>query len=179
MGPRYTPLSHDDSDEESSPDEHLLSPDNDSRITKSPKTCSLTINPTLVLHLTSLILGIIALIIFIVDGAGPFIATDIFLAFIMLLDFFTIVHHAISNVFQVTVQLRHGSWKSEYRGSKMSKAARYVDLGLTFCLTVSLITGNAILANFPGVWIVSAVFGYLIMCVLNLKHLALQFTDLV
>jgi hypothetical protein len=128
-----------------------------------PKTCSLTLNPILILHLTSLILGIIALIIFIVDGEAPFIATDIFLAFIMLLDFFTIVNHAISNVFQVTIQLRHRSWKSESRGSETLKAMRYFDLGLTFCLTVSLITGNAIRAEYPGVWIISAVFGYFVM----------------
>lgn len=175
MGPRYTPLSHEDSDEESSPDEHLLSPSINSEPTTSPKTCSLTLNPTLVLHLTSLILGIITFIIFIVDGNVPFIATDIFLAFIMLLDFFAIVHHAFSNVFQVTVQLRHRSWKSEPRGSETSKATRYIDLGLTFCLTVSLITGNAIRANYPGVWIISAVFGYLIMYVFNRNHLSLQF----
>jgi hypothetical protein len=40
------------------------------------------------------------------------------LAFIMILDFSIMVHHAISDVFQITVNLRHGSWKSDIRGSE-------------------------------------------------------------
>jgi hypothetical protein len=164
MAPRYTPLSHEDSDEESSPEEHLLSVSSiNSRLTESPKTFSATLNPVLVLRLVSLVLGIIAFIIFIVDGDDPFIATDIFLAFIMIIDFAMVIHHAISDVFQVTVQLRHGSWKSDIRGPEKSNAARYTDIGLTFCLTVSLFTGNAIRADWPGIWIISAVFGYIIM----------------
>jgi hypothetical protein len=163
MAPRYTPLSHEDSDEESSPEEHLSVSSINSRLTESPKTFSATLNPVLVLRLVSLVLGIIAFIIFIVDGDDPFIATDIFLAFIMIIDFAMVIHHAISDVFQVTVQLRHRSWKSDIRGPEKSNAARYTDIGLTFCLTVSLFTGNAIRADWPGIWIISAVFGYIIM----------------
>ncbi len=162
MSPRYTPLSHEDSDDDSSPEEHLLSvSSNNSRHTESPSTCSTTFNPALVLRLASLIMGLIAFIIFIVDGGEPFIATDIFLAFIMILDFSMIVHHAISDVFQITVHLRHGSWKSDIRGSEKSNVAWYIDIALTLSLTISLIVGTAV--SYSGIWIAAAVFGYFIM----------------
>jgi hypothetical protein len=162
MSPRYTPLSHEDSDEESSPEEHLLSISSiNSRHTESPSTCSTTFKPALVLRLASLVMGIIAFIIFIVDGNTPFIATDIVLAFIMILDFSMIVHHAISDVFQVTIHLRHGSWKVDIRGPEKSNAAWYIDIAITLALTISLIVGTAV--SWGGIWIAAAVFGYIIM----------------
>ena len=165
MSPRYTPLSHEDSDEESSPEEHLLSTSSiNSRHAYSPSACSATLSPALVLRLASLIMGTIAFIIFIVDGDIPFIAADIFLAFIMILDFSMIVNHAISDVFQITIYLRNGSWKSDVRGSEKLDAAWYIDILLSTCLLVSLIVGNAI--HYAGIWIVAVIFGYFIMWVM-------------
>ena len=162
MSPRYTPLSHEDSDEESSPEEHLLSTSSiNSRHAYSPSACSATLSPALVLRLASLIMGTIAFIIFIVDGDIPFIAADIFLAFIMILDFSMIVNHAISDVFQITIHLRNGFWKSDVRGSEKLDAAWYIDILLSTCLLVSLIVGNAI--HYAGIWIVAVIFGYFIM----------------
>ena len=161
MAPRYTPLSHEDSDEENSPEEALLSSSINSRHTDSPSTWSTTLNPVFVLRLTSLVMGIIAFIIFVVDGETPFIAADIFLVFLMILDFSMIAHHAISDVFQITIHLRNGSWRSGARGSEKLDAAWYLEILLSICLLISLIVGNAI--HWPGIWIVAVVFGYLMM----------------
>ncbi|KAE9373451.1 hypothetical protein N431DRAFT_557547 [Stipitochalara longipes BDJ] len=161
MSPRYTPLSHADSDEESS---HLLSISSiNSRHNDSPSTCSATLNPALVLRLASLVMGILAFIIFIVDGDTPFIAADIFLAFIMILDFSMIFHHAISDVFQITIHLRNGSWKGDVRGSEKLDAVWYIDILLSTCLLISLIVGNVL--HWPGIWIVAVIFGYFIIII--------------
>jgi hypothetical protein len=106
-------------------------------------------------------MGIIAFIIFIVDGNTPFVATDIFLAFIMILDFSMVVHHAIPDVFQITIHLRHGSWKGDIRGPEKLNGAWYIDIAITFALTISLIVGTAV--SWGGIWIAAAVFGYIIM----------------
>jgi len=72
-----------------------------------------------------------------------------------------IAHHAISDVFQITIHLRNGSWRSGARDSEKLDAAWYLDIFLSSCLLISLIVGNAI--HYPGIWILAAVFGYLIM----------------
>ena len=74
-----------------------------------------------------------------------------------------VVNHAFTEVFEVSIQLRNGSWKSDVHGSPNSNLVRFVGIGLAVCLMISLITGNAVRAGDPGIWIISAIFGYLIM----------------
>jgi hypothetical protein len=165
MAAHYTPLSHEDSDDEISPQEHLLSVSTmSSRQSEGPTTWSATLNPTFALRLVSVFMEIIAFVLLVVDGDVPFIATDIFLAFIILLDFFTIIHHSISDIFKITVELRNGSWSHDIRGSEKSNVAARLDMVLTGCLTICLMVGNGIKAEgWPGAWIGGTVLGYLIM----------------
>src|SRR6266536_70470 len=71
------------------------------------RTCSITINPVLILRLISTILALTAFIIFVIDGGNAFIAADIFLMSIIIINVLMIIHYFVSNVLRVTVELRH------------------------------------------------------------------------
>ncbi|KAL2075791.1 hypothetical protein VTL71DRAFT_734 [Oculimacula yallundae] len=113
-------------------------------IRRMPTACSVTLSPVLVLRTISFILALAAFIVLVIDGREAFIAADIFLALIMILNLFSVVQHSISHVFKVTVELRQSSWKHDLGGSLgKAKTATYADLGLSAALTLCLIIGSA------------------------------------
>jgi hypothetical protein len=163
MAARYTPLSHEDSDDEPSPQENLLSVST-MRVRQSEVPMwSTTIDPAVVLHLASLVMATVAFILFILDGGVPFIAATVFLAFIMLVDFFTIVHHFISNVVTITVEMHNGSWTRDICGCDKPSVAMYFDIAFTSCFTICIMVGNGLRGGYAGAWIGGAVLGYLVM----------------
>jgi hypothetical protein len=96
------------SDHEDSPRASLLPTSSFSINTmKFPKTYTITINPVLILRLISTILALTAFIIFVIDGGDAFIAADIFLMSIIIVNVLMIIHYFVSNVLKVTVELRH------------------------------------------------------------------------
>ncbi|KAH7342908.1 hypothetical protein BKA65DRAFT_301046 [Rhexocercosporidium sp. MPI-PUGE-AT-0058] len=140
-----------ETDRDSSPHTHLLPTTENSPIRHMPTACSITLSPVLVFRTLSFILALAAFIVFVIDGHEAFIAADIFLALIMIMNVSLVVHHSISHVFKVTVELRQSSWKHDIGGSSgKPKAVTSVDIGLSAALTFCLILGNALTNRYYG-----------------------------
>ncbi len=130
-----------------------------------PSACSITVAPVLVLRVISFILALSAFIVFVIDGGDAFIAADIFLAFIMILNVIMVVQYSVSHVFKVTVELRQTAWKHDLGGNPTKlKTITYVDIGLSGALTLCLILGNAFQNRYyGGPYRAAVVVGYFVV----------------
>ena len=160
---RYTllPRASEDTDRESSPHEHLLPSMNMIRL---PRSYGLTLNPVLLLRIIASILSLTTFIILVIDGGEQFIAADIFVMFILILDILMILHHFLSHVFKVTVELRQQAWSRDWGSQNKPKVSIYFDYGLSMCLLLCLIIGNAVKNRWDdGPWQAAVVVGYVVM----------------
>ena len=73
------PRASDDSDRESSPHEQLLPSSNISSRYHGLGTWSIELHPVIFFRIVSTIFAITAFILLVIDGEGPFVASDIFL----------------------------------------------------------------------------------------------------
>lgn len=170
---RYTPVANNDPDRDSAPGSpqshdrlipHIVPSLRDFQV---PETWSTTFSVAIALRVLSLVFSLVPFIIFIIDGYGAFIAADIFVAFIMILDVFMIIHHSLTNakVFRVTVEVRNSQWQRDIGGSEKLSLAKYFDLGFTVCFMICIIVGNALRRSWWGgdAWIAGVIFGYFIV----------------
>ncbi|KAG4443827.1 hypothetical protein IFR05_000727 [Cadophora sp. M221] len=159
------PRASEETDRDTSPHAHLLPTTENSPTRHMPTACSITLSPVLVLRTLSFILALAAFIVFVIDGREAFIAADIFLALIMILNISNIVQHSVSHVFKITVELRQSSWKHDLGGSAgKPKTITYVDIGLSASLTLCLILGNALTNRwYGGPYKAGVVVGYFVV----------------
>lgn len=144
------PRASEETDRSSSPHAHLLPTTEHSAIRHIATACSITLSPVLILRTLSFILALAAFIVFVIDGREAFIAADIFLALIMILNLSMVVQHSVSHVFKVTVELRQSAWKTDLGSSGKHKSSTYADIGLSAALTLCLILGNALTNRWYG-----------------------------
>jgi len=145
------PRASGETDRDASPHAHLLPTTESSSVRHMPTACSVTLSPVLVLRTISFILALAAFIVFVIDGREAFIAADIFLALLMILNIVHVVQYFVSHVFKVTVELRQSAWKHDLGGSHgKPKTVTYADVGLSAALTLCLILGNALTNRYYG-----------------------------
>jgi hypothetical protein len=177
---QYHALPHtfDDMDRDSSSHEHLL-PTMTSNIRRVPSSCAITIYPVLALRLISTILGLTSFIIFIIDGGAPFVAATIFLALLLIFNTIMIIHHSVSHIFKVTIELRRNEWRNELgRSQRKPKLSLYVDILLVASLSLSLIIGNGVKNNYwGGAWKGAVVVGWFVVCVTQKTYSQTANTD--
>ncbi|CZT40790.1 uncharacterized protein RSE6_00446 [Rhynchosporium secalis] len=154
-----------DTERDSSPHAKLLPTTESSSVRRMATACSITMSPVLVLRTLSFILALAAFIVLVIDGREAFIASDIFLALIMILNLFSVVQHSVSHVFKVTVELRQSSWKHDLGGSfGKPKAITFADLGLSGALVLCLIIGNAATNRYhAGPYKAGVIVGYFVV----------------
>ena len=158
------PPSSEDSDHESSPRDSLLGTMNVStRRFDSPTAYSLTVNLVLTLRTLSTILATATLVILILDGGDAFIAADIFLALLMILNVVMVIQHFLSDVFKVTVEFRRSAWKTHLGSQNRPRVAMGFDLGLSVCLMMSLVLGHALCNYWGGTWRIGVIIGYTVV----------------
>jgi hypothetical protein len=156
---RYPPLSEDT--REASPHDHLLPSMNMMRL---PRNYSVTFNLVLILRIIASILSLTSFIILVIDGGDQLIAADIFVMCILILDLLMIVHHFVSDIFKVTVELRRQAWSGDLGSKDKPKVATYFDYGLSIGLLLCLIIGNALKSRWDGgAWQAAVVIGYLVV----------------
>jgi hypothetical protein len=157
---RYTPLSEHES-RSSSPHDHLLPTTTAIRL---PKNHSITLNPIVVLRIIASILSLTTFIILVIDGGNAFIAADIFVMCILILNIVMIVHHSVSDVFKVTVELRQQAWSGDLGSKSKPKVATYFDYGFSIALLLCLLIGNTVKDRWhDGAWKAGVIVGYLLM----------------
>jgi len=157
----YSPLRA--SEEDSSPQEHLLPvSQNDRTLHRFPSTYSVILNPVVTLRILSSILGLTSFIILVIDGDEEFIASDIFLMFALIVNALMIIHHFASNVFKVTVELRQKTWRAELDSRRKTKVSTYFDVGLAGIIFICLIIGHGI-KRWGGVWKAGVIIGYFVV----------------
>lgn len=168
MASQYSSIPHQDAEVDISPHAHLLpTSESDDHVVRvrMPSAYSVTLSPVLCLRVLSFILSLVAFIIFVIDGGDAFIASDIFLAFLMIFNVLMVVQYSVQNVFKVTVEIRQAAWKHDV-GSSMGKPkkATYVDVGLSACLTICLLLGNALQNRYyGGAYKAAVVLGYFVV----------------
>ncbi|KUJ21916.1 uncharacterized protein LY89DRAFT_681279 [Mollisia scopiformis] len=150
---------HEEDERDYSPHDHLLPTISLKNFNHS---WSITLNPIVVLRGLSTILSLVAFIIFVVDGGGDFIAADIFLACIMIINVLMLVHYTVSHLVKVTVEVREQSYALGDR--KKPRVSTYLDLSFAAALTLSLIIGNAVKRGwYGGAWKGAVVVGYFVV----------------
>lgn len=160
---RYiSPHASEDTDRESSPHEHLL-PTTNINTKYFPTTYSITLNPVLVLRIISTILALTTFIILVIDGGDAFIAADIFLMSIIIGNVLMVIHHGISHVFKVTVELRQQAWQPNLASKNKPKISMYFDVVLSIILMICLLIGNAVSDHWGGAWRAAVIVGYFIV----------------
>ena len=160
---RYTllPRASEDTVRESSPHEHLLPSIN--RVCL-PRNYSATLNPIVLLRIIAGILSLTTFLILVIDGGNQFIAADIFVMCILILDIFMVLHHSVSHVFKVTVELRQQAWSRDLGSQNKPKVSTYFDYGLSMCLLICLIIGNGIKSRWDGgAWQGAVIVGYVVV----------------
>lgn len=155
------PRASEDTDCESSPHEYLL-PSMD-RISL-PRNYTLSVNPVLLLRIIASILSLTTFIILVIDGGDQFIAADIFVMCILILDILMIIHYFVSHVFKVTVELRQQAWSGDLGSQSKPKVSTYFDYGLSLCLLICLVIGNGVKSRWDGgAWQGAVIVGYVIV----------------
>ncbi|KAK0124325.1 hypothetical protein ONS95_009295 [Cadophora gregata] len=145
------PRASEETDHDASPHTHLLPTSESSPVRHMPTACSITLSPVLILRIISFILALAAFIVFVVDGREAFIAADIFLALLMILNLLSVVQYSFDHVFKVTVELRQSAWRHDIGGSYgKTKTVTYADIGLSAALTLCLLLGNALTNRYYG-----------------------------
>jgi predicted lysophospholipase L1 biosynthesis ABC-type transport system permease subunit len=160
---RYTllPRPSEDTVRESSPHEHLLPSINKMRL---PRNYSATLNPVVLLRIIASILSLTTFLILVIDGGNQFIAADIFVMCILILDIFMVLHHSVSHVFKVTVELRQQAWSRDLGSQNKPKVSTYFDYGLSMCLLICLIIGNGVKNRWDrGAWQAAVIVGYVVV----------------
>jgi hypothetical protein len=93
----------------------------------------------------------------------------VFLALLMIHNTLLIIHYSISHIFKITVELRNvsqsGSWRHDVGNTERKlKTTVYFDVGLSICLTICLIIGNASQNIwYGGAWKAAVVLGYFVV----------------
>jgi predicted lysophospholipase L1 biosynthesis ABC-type transport system permease subunit len=129
-----------------------------------PRNYSVTLSLVLLLRIIAAILSLTTFIILVIDGGDQFIAADIFVMCILILDLLMIAHHSVSHVFKVTVELRQQAWSHDLGSKNRPKVSTYFDYGLSMCLLICLIIGNAVKNRWDGgAWQGAVVIGYFIV----------------
>ena len=161
---RYTPIHpSEDVSRDSSPHSLLLPSMNTVRPRLS-RNYSTTLNPILLLRIISSILSLTTFIILVIDGGDAFIAADIFVMCILILNILMIIHHTVSDVFKVTVELRRQAWSRDLGGKGKLKVVTYFDCGLSIALLICLLIGNAVQDRWHGgAWQAAVIIGYFVM----------------
>lgn len=120
------------------------------------KTHTLTLNPTLLLRLLANIVATTGFTILVVDavhlnhgwyrrGLGDYVAAAVFLGLLMVHNTIMIIHQLVARTFKITIQFKHQGWSSISEGRKRPMLGRVAfDLGIAFCLALSLIIGNGV-----------------------------------
>lgn len=129
---------------------------------KYPTTYGITFNLVIVLRILSTILAVITFIILVIDGGDEFIAADIFLMAIIILNIPMIIHYFVSHVFKVTVEVRRQSWKADLGSKNSPKISMYFDIGLALIVLLCLIIGNSV-KRWGGAWKAAVVIGYIVV----------------
>jgi len=166
---RYTPLTPapEDTSRPSSPHEQLFPSFNTSyNVYKYPTTYAVTFNPAVALRILSTVLALITFIILVVDGESEFIAADIFLMSIIIVNILLIIHHFVSHVFKVTVEVRKQVWEADLVSKSKSKpkVAMYFDIGLAIIVLLCLIIGSSV-KRWGGAWKAAVVIGYIVVLI--------------
>jgi hypothetical protein len=129
-----------------------------------PRNYTLSINLVLLLRIIASILSLTTFIILVIDGGDQFIAADIFVMCILILDILMVIHHFVSHVFKVTVELRQEAWSRDLGSQNKPKASTYFDYGLSMCLLLCLIIGNGVKSRWDGgAWQGAVVVGYVVV----------------
>jgi hypothetical protein len=131
-------------------------------IYKYPTTYAVTFNPAVALRILSTILALITFIILVIDGDDEFIAADIFLMSIIIVNILMIIHHFVSHVFKVTVEVRKQAWKADLGSKSKPKVSMYFDIGLALIVLLCLIIGNSV-KRWGGAWKAAVVIGYIVV----------------
>lgn len=155
------PRASSETSRDSSPHSHLLPTMNTMRL---PRNYSATLNPVLVLRIIASILSLTTFIILVIDGGDEFIAADIFVMCILILNILMILHHSVSDVFKVTVELRQQAWSRDLGGQNKPKVATYFDYGFSIALLICLLIGNGVKNRWDGgAWQGAVVVGYVVV----------------
>ncbi|KAH7419107.1 hypothetical protein BKA64DRAFT_5349 [Cadophora sp. MPI-SDFR-AT-0126] len=159
------PRASSETNRDDSPRAHLLSTIENHPSRHMPTACSVTLSPVMVLRTVSFILALAAFIVFVIDGREAFIAADIFLALLMILNIISIVQYSVSHIFKVTVELRQSAWKHDLEGSYgKPRTVTYADIGLSAALTLCLILGNTLTNRYyGGAYKAGVIVGYFVV----------------
>jgi hypothetical protein len=160
---RYSllPRASEETERESSPHEHLLPSMSRMRL---PRSYSATLKPVLLLRILASILTLTTFIILVIDGGDQFIAADIFAMSILILDILMVLHHFVSEVFKVTVELRQQAWSRDLGSQNKPKVSIYFDYGLSMCFLLCLIIGNGVKNRWDGgAWQAAVIIGYIVV----------------
>jgi predicted lysophospholipase L1 biosynthesis ABC-type transport system permease subunit len=123
--------------------------------------------PVLHLRVLSTIFATTSFALFIVFGNESTIASTVFLGLIMFFNIVMIIHHCVSHVLKITVELRQPGWKQSLGTKSNPKVATLFDIGLSLCLFICLVTGHVLhrprwdrWRDPSNVWEVGFAFGY-------------------
>lgn len=167
-GYHIVPRDSGDSDRQSSPHEALLSNINPNVLpSKLPTSYSITFMPVLLLRVLSTIFAATSFALFVVYGNASTIASMVFLCLIIFFNIVMIIHHCVSHVLKVTVELRQSGWKQSLGTKSKPKVATFFDIGLSLCLFICLVVGHVLhrprwdrWRDPSNVWEVGFAFGY-------------------
>ncbi|KAF8866759.1 hypothetical protein BDZ45DRAFT_667436 [Acephala macrosclerotiorum] len=149
---------HEDEDRDSSPHDSLLGLPPQS----IPNTWSFTLNPIVVLRGLSLLLSLIAFLILCIDGGVEFIAVDIFLVCLMIINVLMLIHYTVSHLVKVTVEVRQQAY--DLGRAKKPRASLYLDLVFAAALILSLIIGNSVKNRwYGGAWKAAVILGWFVV----------------
>jgi len=164
-GTPYTTVSRDDSEERiSSPRDSLL-PTTTPILNRHtfPTSYKITFSPAIALRVVSTILALTTFIIFVIDGGHAFIAADIFLMILIIVNLIMILHYCISHLLKVTVELRQQPWNKDLGPSNKTKLSMYFDVGLSLIILLCIIIGNVATNRWRGAWKAAVVVGYFVV----------------
>jgi predicted lysophospholipase L1 biosynthesis ABC-type transport system permease subunit len=122
--------------------------------------------PVLLLRVLYTIFAATSFALFVVYGNASIIASTVFLCLIMFFNIVMIIHHCVSLVLKVTVELRQSGWKQSLGTKSKPKVATFLDIGLSLCLFICLVVGHVLhrplwnrWRNPRNVWEVGFAFG--------------------
>jgi len=138
------PRASEDSDREASPDEQLLPSHSISpRLRRGNGPWMIDFHPVIGLRIFSGIFSLIVFIILAIVGGDEFIATDVFVMMILLLNVFQVINHCLTNILKVTVEFRRSATSMSLVSHTKPRISMYFDIGLSLCLIISLAVGGA------------------------------------
>jgi len=167
----YHIVPRDDPDQETSPLDCLLPTSPVGRKNIPSPAWTLNINAVILLRILSTTLAIISFVFSVLAGGDAFIASDIFMMPLIILNVLQVINHIFTVILKVTIDFRSQSRQVTlgHTGKDKPRISMYFDIGLALILLITIPIAHASKSREyyrrgnVSLWMSGAIIGYFVI----------------